>query len=94
MNCNRTSSQVGRGGDQAVAHVRLHTLGAFADRLGLGDGFVGADPSAGERVRTCWHPAVRQDGEDRPGAAVAELTRRVSGKPGRFTPDGSGLRWC
>jgi hypothetical protein len=29
--------QVGRRGDQAVAHVRLHTLGAFADRLGLGD---------------------------------------------------------
>ena len=38
MNGNRTVRvQVGRGGDQAVAHVRLHTLGAFADRLGPGD---------------------------------------------------------
>lgn len=38
MNGNSTVRvQVGRGGDQAVAHVRLHTLGAFADRLGLGD---------------------------------------------------------
>jgi hypothetical protein len=31
-------------------------------------------PPAGKRFRTCWQPAVRQDGEDRPGAAVAELT--------------------
>jgi hypothetical protein len=29
--------QVGPDGDQAVAQVRLHTLAAFADRLGLGD---------------------------------------------------------
>ena len=29
---------------------------------------------AGERFRTCWQPAVRQDGEDRPGTAVAEPT--------------------
>jgi hypothetical protein len=28
---------VGRGRDQAVARVRLHTLGAFADRVSLGD---------------------------------------------------------
>lgn len=53
MNGNSTVQvEVGRGGDQAVAHVRLHTLGAFADRLGLGDGFSarirprGAGPAA------------------------------------------------
>jgi hypothetical protein len=33
--------QVGRGADQAVAHVRLHALGAFADRLGVGDALSG-----------------------------------------------------
>ncbi len=53
MNGNSTVQvQVGRGDDQAVAHVRLHTLGAFADRLGLGDVFSarirprGAGPAA------------------------------------------------
>lgn len=65
---------MGRGGDQAVAHVGLHALGAFEDRLGLGAALSARIPPAGKRFRTCWQPAVRQDGEDRPGAAVAELT--------------------
>jgi hypothetical protein len=57
-----------------VAHVGLHALGAFEDRLGLGAALSARIPPAGKRFRTCWQPAVRQDGEDRPGAAVAELT--------------------
>jgi len=57
-----------------VAHVGLHALGVFEDRLGLGAALSARIPPAGERFRTCWQPAVRQDGEDRPGAAVAELT--------------------
>ena len=57
-----------------MAHVGLHALGAFEDRLGLGAALSARIPPVGERFRTCWHPAVRQDGEDRPDAAVAELT--------------------
>ena len=57
-----------------MAHVGLHALGVFEDRLGLGAALSARIPPAGERFRTCWQPAVRQDGEDRPGAAVAELT--------------------
>jgi hypothetical protein len=38
------------GGDQVVAHVGLHALGAFADRLGLGDSLSARVPIAGERV--------------------------------------------
>jgi Transposase DDE domain group 1 len=37
------------GGDGAVAHVGLHALGAFADRLGLGDALSARVPPAGER---------------------------------------------
>jgi hypothetical protein len=49
-------------------------LGAFENRLGLGAAWSARIPPAGERFRTCWQPAVRQDREDRPGATVAELT--------------------
>ena len=38
------------GGDQVVAHVGLHALGAFADRLGLGDSLSAAIPNTGERA--------------------------------------------
>jgi len=37
-------------GDGVVAHVGLHALGAFADRLGLGDALSARIPSAGERL--------------------------------------------
>jgi hypothetical protein len=38
VNANSTASVVVEcGGDQVVAHVGLHALGSFADRLGLGD---------------------------------------------------------
>ena len=40
---------VGGGGDQVVAHVGLHALGAFADRLGLGDSLSKRIPMLGER---------------------------------------------
>ena len=38
------------GGDGVVAHVGLHALGAFADRLGLGDLLSAAVPWAGVRA--------------------------------------------
>ncbi len=38
------------GGDQVVAHVGLHALGAFADRLGLGDSLSARIPITGERL--------------------------------------------
>jgi hypothetical protein len=38
------------GGDQVVAHVGLHALGAFADRLGLGDSLSARIPMSGERL--------------------------------------------
>src|SRR5579863_10736897 len=41
---------VASGGDQVVAHVGLHALGAFADRLGLGDSLSAAIPVGGERA--------------------------------------------
>jgi hypothetical protein len=37
-------------GDAVVAHVGLHALGAFADRLGLGDALSARIPPAGERL--------------------------------------------
>ena len=37
------------GGDGVVAHVGLHTLGLFADRLGLGDSLSARFPVSGER---------------------------------------------
>ena len=38
------------GGEQVVAHVGLHALGAFADRLGLGDSLSARLPATGERL--------------------------------------------
>jgi len=38
------------GGEQVVAHVGLHALGAFADRLGLGDSLSAGIPITGERL--------------------------------------------
>lgn len=40
------------GGEGVVAHVGLHALGAFADRLGLGHSLSGAVPWTGERAPT------------------------------------------
>jgi hypothetical protein len=37
-------------GDGVVAHVGLHALGAFADRLGLGEALSARIPPAGERL--------------------------------------------
>jgi hypothetical protein len=37
------------GGEQVVAHVGLHALGAFADRLGVGDCLSASVPVDGER---------------------------------------------
>ena len=41
---------VGGGGSQVVAHVGLHALGAFGDRLGLGDALSARIPPVGERL--------------------------------------------
>jgi len=38
------------GGEQVVAHVGLHALGCFADRLGLGDSLSARIPITGERL--------------------------------------------
>lgn len=38
------------GGEQVVAHVGLHALGAFADRLGVGDSLSQRIPITGERL--------------------------------------------
>jgi len=38
------------GGTQVVAHVGLHALGRFADRLGLGDALSARVPWRGERA--------------------------------------------
>jgi Transposase DDE domain group 1 len=38
------------GGEQVVAHVGLHALGAFADRLRLGDSLSARIPVTGERL--------------------------------------------
>ena len=51
MNGNSTVGVVVEGGgDQVVAHVGLHALGAFADRLGLGDSLSARIPMSGERI--------------------------------------------
>ncbi len=51
MNANSTVAvAVEGGGDQVVAHVGLHALGAFADRLGLGDSLSARMPISGERL--------------------------------------------
>jgi hypothetical protein len=51
VNGNSTVAvRVEGGGEQVVAHVGLHALGAFADRLGLGDCLSGRIPVGGERL--------------------------------------------
>ena len=51
MNGNSTVRvRVEGGGEQVVAHVGLHALGAFADRLGLGDSLSSRIPVTGERL--------------------------------------------
>ena len=51
MNGNSTARVVVEpGGDQVVAHVGLHALGAFADRLGLGDSLSSRIAATGERL--------------------------------------------
>ena len=51
MNSNcAVSVVVEAGGDGVVAHVGLHALGAFADRLGLGHSLSAAVPWMGERA--------------------------------------------
>ncbi len=51
MDANSTLTvRVEGGGDQVVAHVGLHALGAFADRLDLGDCLSTAIPISGERL--------------------------------------------
>lgn len=49
VNANSVMASAGRGaGDGVVAHVGLHALGAFADRLGLGGALSARIPPAGE----------------------------------------------
>ncbi len=51
MNANSTLAvKVEGGGDQVVAHVGLHALGSFADRLGLGHCLSSHIPVTGERL--------------------------------------------
>ena len=51
MNGNSTRRvQIEAAGEGVVAHVGLHALGAFADRLGLGDALSARIPPAGERL--------------------------------------------
>ena len=48
MNGNSTVPVVVEGGGEGVvAHVGLHALGAFADRLGLGDSLSARVPVTG-----------------------------------------------
>ncbi len=50
MNANSTERvKIEAGGEGVVAHVGLHTLRAFADRLGLGEALSERIPPAGER---------------------------------------------
>jgi hypothetical protein len=51
VNANSTVAVVVEGGGEGVvAHVGLHALGAFADRLGLGDSLSRRVPVTGERL--------------------------------------------
>ena len=51
MNANSTVRvKVEAGGDQVVAHVGLHALGAFGDRLGLGHSLSSRIAITGERL--------------------------------------------
>ena len=55
MNGNSTVPVVVEGGGEGVvAHVGLHALGRFADRLGLGDSLSAAVPWSGERAPVHW----------------------------------------
>ncbi len=50
VNANSTARvKIEAGGEGVVAHVGLHTLGALADRLGLGEALSERIPPAGER---------------------------------------------
>jgi hypothetical protein len=44
------SAVVEPGGDQVAAHIGLHAIGCFADRLGLGEALSAAIPVRGERL--------------------------------------------
>jgi hypothetical protein len=44
------SAIVEPGGDQVAAHVGLHAIGCFANRLGLGSALSWAVPVLGERL--------------------------------------------
>lgn len=51
MNANSTTRvKVEPGGAGVVAHVGLHALGSFADRLGLGDSLSSRISWTGERL--------------------------------------------
>jgi Transposase DDE domain group 1 len=51
VNANSVLAAVVEGsGEGVVAHAGLHALGAFADRLGLGDSLSARIPITGERV--------------------------------------------
>jgi hypothetical protein len=51
MHANSTRpATVEPGGDQVAAHVGLHAIGCFADRLTLGAALSGAMPVSGERL--------------------------------------------
>jgi len=51
VNANSTVAAVVEGsGEGVVAHVGLHALGAFTDRLGLGDFLSARIPAKGERL--------------------------------------------
>jgi hypothetical protein len=51
VNANSTVAvRVETGGDQVVAHVGLHALGSFADRVGLGEALSAQVPVTGERL--------------------------------------------
>ena len=52
VNANSTVTVVVEGsGEGIVAHVGLHALGGFGDRLGLGDSLSAHIPVTGERFR-------------------------------------------
>jgi hypothetical protein len=52
------------GGEQVVAHVGPHALGAFADRLGVGDSLSVRVSITGERLPL--HAGRREDLEGKP----------------------------
>lgn len=54
---------VAPGGTGVVAHVGLHALGWFADRLGLGDSLSARIPLTGERPPPPWDPVGSAGGQ-------------------------------